>query len=207
MPPAVYAPIVQAPIVLANVIRAVNGFWFGTADDPDYGQARPQWFKKDPAFDAEIETRFLKVIENAAEGSLDMMAESPEGAVALVVILDQFPRNVFRGDARAFAHDGKALTIARRAVERGFDAEVIPAMRKFLYLPFEHSEKMEDQERAVALFQAMAEDEGDTDGLDWAHKHLEIIKRFGRFPHRNAVLGRPSTAEEERFLTQPGSSF
>lgn len=201
------SPAVHAPIVLANVIRAVNTFWFGEADDPAYGQARPQWFKKDPAFDAEIEKRFLKVIDTAAEGHLDMMAESPEGAVALVLVLDQFPRNVFRGDARAFAHDQKALAVAKRAVARGFDAEVLPMMRPFLYLPFEHSERLEDQERAVALFEGLAEEAGDTAGLDWAHKHLAIIKRFGRFPHRNAVLGRPSTAEEEQFLTQPDSSF
>lgn len=201
------SPAVLAPIVLANVIRAVNTFWFGDADDPAYGQDRPQWFKKDPAFDREIEERFLKVIDNAAQGHLDMMAESPEGAVALVVVLDQFPRNVFRGDARAFAHDLKALAIARQSVERGFDFEVMPVMRKFLYLPFEHSEKIEDQQRAVDLFEALAEEVGDADGLAWAHKHLAIIQRFGRFPHRNAVLGRPSTAEEEQFLTQPGSSF
>ena len=197
----------MSPAVLANVIRAVNGFWFGDADDPAYGQDRPQWFKKDPAFDTEIEARFLKVIDNAAAGHLDMMAESPEGAVALVVILDQFPRNVFRGDARAFAHDHKALAIARRAVERGFDAEVMAVMRKFLYLPFEHSERLDDQRRAVELFEALAGEGGDADGLHWAHKHLDIIERFGRFPHRNAALGRPSTAEEEQFLTQPGSSF
>ena len=194
-------------IVLSNAISAVNAFWFGSSDAPDYGQDREAWFKKDPAFDLEIEQRFAKVIDAAGRGDLDNMAQSPEGAVALVIVLDQFPRNIYRGDARAFAFDAHARTIATQALDKGFDQDVIPVMRKFLYLPFEHSEELADQERAVALFEALAKDAGSDSGLEWAVKHLEIIQRFGRFPHRNAVLGRISTPEERLFLDQPGSSF
>lgn len=193
----------MSPAVLANVIRAINAFWFGEADAPEYGQDRDAWFKKDPRFDAQVQERFLRVVEAARGGQLDVMAESPEGAVALVVVLDQFPRNIYRGDSRAFASDAHALRIARAALAKGFDQEVMPVMRKFLYLPFEHSEDLDDQERAVDLFKAL----GDDTGLDWAIKHYDIIKRFGRFPHRNAVLGRLSTPEEKAFLTQPGSAF
>lgn len=193
----------MSPAVLANVIRAINAFWFGEADAPDYGRDREVWFKKDAAFDAQVQERFLRVVEAARAGQLDVMAESPEGAVALVVVLDQFPRNIYRGDSRAFASDAHALRIARAALAKGFDQEVMPVMRKFLYLPFEHSEDLDDQERAVDLFKAL----GDDTGLDWAIKHYDIIKRFGRFPHRNAVLGRLSTPEEKAFLTQPGSAF
>lgn len=189
--------------VLSNVISAINAFWFGAADADGYGQDRQEWFAKNPAFDREIERRFMRVISAAAQGQLDMMAESPEGAVALVVTLDQFPRNIYRGDARAFAHDAHALEIAHAALDKGFDDDLIPVMRKFLYLPFEHSENLADQDRAVQLFQAM----GDGVGLEWAVRHREVIAKFGRFPHRNAVLGRMSTPEEKHFLSQPGSSF
>lgn len=189
--------------VLSNVISAINTFWFGAADAPDYGQDRAAWFTKDPAFDHQIEQRFARVIEAAAAGQLDMMAESPEGAVALVLVLDQFPRNIFRGDARAFSQDTHALKIAMAALDNGFDDDVMAVMRNFLYLPFEHSENLADQERAVQLFKGM----GPGAGLEWALKHREIIAKFGRFPHRNAVLGRLSTPEEKHFLTLPGSSF
>ena len=189
--------------VLSNVITAINSFWFGASDSIGYGGERAEWFTKNPAFDLEIEQRFIRVIEAAALGQLDMMAQSPEGAVALVVVLDQFPRNVYRGDARAFAHDAQALNIASTALDKGFDEEVMAVMRKFLYLPFEHSENVADQERAVQLFERL----GDDQGLEWALKHREVIVKFGRFPHRNAVLGRVSTVEEKHFLTLPGTSF
>ncbi|HEY9080592.1 DUF924 family protein [Magnetovibrio sp.] len=188
--------------VMSNVIDAILTFWFGESDSEAYGQNRAAWFTKDPAFDAKIRTRFARVIDAAALGQLDMMAESPEGAVALVVVLDQFPRNVYRDVARAFENDAHALHIAKQAIEKGFDREVIPVMRKFLYLPFEHSENLADQERALELFSALGGED-----LEWAQKHHVIIARFGRFPHRNGVLGRLSTPEEKAFLSEPGSSF
>lgn len=142
--------------------------------------------------------------ENALAGRLDAWAESIDGALALVIALDQFPRNMFRGTPRAFAADAKAREIADQAISRGFDRVLLPPKRGFLYLPFEHSEKLEDQKRCVALFEAAGDD---ADGLLWAVKHLRIIERFGRFPHRNRILGRESTPEEIEFLTQPDSSF
>jgi len=188
--------------VLSNVIDAILTFWFGGADSQGYGSERPEWFVKDAAFDAEIKEKFIRVLDAAKAGQLDMMADSPEGAVALVVVLDQFPRNVYRDDARAFENDAHALHLARQALERGFDAEVMPVMRKFLYLPFEHSEDLVDQERALDLFATLGDQ-----NLEWAQKHHAIIARFGRFPHRNAVMGRMSTPEEKAFLTEPNSSF
>lgn len=193
----------MSAVVLSNVVEAINEFWFGAPDSSVYGHDRPEWFVQNRAFDQQIELQFARVMETAARGQLDMMAESALGAVALVVALDQFPRNVFRDDARAFAQDAHALMIAHQAIDKGFDADVMPVMRKFLYLPFEHSETLADQNRAVALFEAL----GDASALGWAVKHRDIIARFGRFPHRNAILGRMSTIEEKLFLTQPGSSF
>lgn len=192
----------MSTIALPTIIDDVMTFWFGNPDADYYGRDRPEWFVKDAVFDAEIRAKFLHVIEAARAVQLDMMADSPEGAVALVVVLDQFPRNVYRDDARAFENDAHALRLARDALERGFDADLMPVMRKFLYLPFEHSENLADQDRALELFATL-----DDQSLEWAQKHRAIIDRFGRFPHRNAALGRISTPEENEFLTQPDSSF
>lgn len=164
-------------------------------------EAGPErWFKKDPAFDEEIRLRFLAIHEAAADGMLRDWEKSPEGTLALLILLDQFPRNMFRGQARAFATDPMARTVAAGALVRGFDAQVPADMRSFFYLPFEHSEDMADQERALALYNAA----GDTENLKWAEIHADIIRRFGRFPHRNATLGRATTAEEQAFLDQGG---
>lgn len=159
-----------------------------------------RWFNKDAAFDEEIRQRFLTSYEAAAEGKLSAWEDSAEGALALLILLDQFPRNMFRGSARAFAADPLARAVAAGALVRGFDAQVPSDMRAFFYLPFEHSEDLADQERAVALFKAS----GDADGLKWAELHADIIRRFGRFPHRNAVLGRETTAAEQVFLEGGG---
>lgn len=159
-----------------------------------------RWFEKDEAFDDEIRLRFLAIHEAGADGLLRHWEASAEGALALLILLDQFPRNMFRGTARAFATDPLARAIAAGALVRGFDAQVPPDMRGFFYLPFEHSEDMEDQERGLALYKAA----GDEDGLKWAELHADIIRRFGRFPHRNAALGRTTTAEEQAFLDQGG---
>jgi uncharacterized protein (DUF924 family) len=159
-----------------------------------------RWFNKDDAFDAEIRRRFLAVHEQAAAGKLTQWELDAEGALALLILLDQFPRNMFRGTARAFATDPLARAIAAGAIVRGYDALAPEDMRGFFYLPFEHSENLADQERGMALYKAI----GDADGLKWAEIHADIIRRFGRFPHRNAALGRATTPEEQKFLDDGG---
>ena len=159
-----------------------------------------RWFEKDDAFDAEIRRRFLPTHEAAAAGKLTAWEQDAQGALALLILLDQFPRNMFRGSARAFATDPMARAIAAGALVRGFDARAPEGMRSFFFLPFEHSEDLADQERCIALNKAA----GDADGLKWAEIHADIIRRFGRFPHRNAVLGRVTTPEEQAFLDGGG---
>jgi uncharacterized protein (DUF924 family) len=161
-----------------------------------------RWFEKDFIFDQEIRERFLATHELAAEGGLSAWEKTAEGALALLILLDQFPRNMFRNDARAFATDPMARAIAAGALVRGFDAQVPAELRGFFYLPFEHSEELADQERGIAFYKAA----GDADGLKWAEIHADIIRRFGRFPHRNAVLGRVTTPEEQAFLDKGGFS-
>jgi uncharacterized protein (DUF924 family) len=157
------------------------------------------WFEKDASFDDDIRRRFLPLHEAAAAGKLAGWEASAEGALALLILLDQFPRNMFRGQARAFASDPLALAVASRAILSGFDGP-FPDLRGFFYLPFEHSEDPADQERGITLYKAA----NDTDGLKWAEVHADIIRRFGRFPHRNAVLGRVSTPAEQQFLDDGG---
>jgi uncharacterized protein (DUF924 family) len=178
----------------ANEITAsdIVSFWRGAGPKA--------WFEKNTAFDDEVRRLFLRCHEAAASGALAAWENHPEGALALLILLDQFPRNMFRGDARAFATDPMARAIASRAIVRGFDAQVMPEMRTFFYLPFEHSEDYADQERAVAFYKAI----GDADGLKWAELHADIIRRFSRFPHRNAVLGRTTTPDEQAFLDSGG---
>ena len=170
---------------------AIVAFWREAGSD--------RWFKKDAAFDDEIKQRFLATHEAAAAGKLTAWEQSAEGALALLILLDQFPRNMFRGEARAFATDSLARAVTSRAILNGFDG-AFPDMRGFFYLPFEHSENLADQERGLALYKAV----GDEDGLKWAKTHADIIRRFGRFPHRNAVLGRVTTPEEQTFLDSGG---
>ena len=158
-----------------------------------------KWFMKDPAFDAAIRERFLAAHEAAATGRLDAWETTAEGALALLLLLDQFPRNMFRDDPRAFATDTQARAVAARALTRGFDAQ-IRDMRGFFFVPFMHSEELADQELAIALYRAAADD----DGLKWARLHADIIRKFGRFPHRNRVLGRATTPEEQAFLDDGG---
>lgn len=159
-----------------------------------------KWFRGGEEFDRECESRFFAAHMAAARREYDGWMGDAEGALALLVLLDQIPRNIFRGSGHAYATDGLALHYARRAVDARLDVEVEPGLRAFMYLPFEHSEQIADQERSVALFRAM----GDAESLKWADLHLDIIKRFGRFPHRNAVLGRATTPEEQAFLTDGG---
>ena len=183
-------------------------FWFGAPGSAEHGSLRKCWFEKDPAFDAEIRRRFLALVDEAAAGRLDDWADRPEGLLALIVLLDQFPRNLFRDAPRAFATDAQALALAQQALAQGVDALLMPVARAFIYLPFEHSEDLAMQDRAVALFAALAQHgEAFASYLDYAERHRDVIRRFGRFPHRNAILGRASTPEEIAFLARPGAGF
>ena len=175
-------------------IPDVIGFW------RDAGYQR--WFSRDDAFDDGFRARFLDAHRAAARRELEGWAESAEGALALIVLLDQFPRNCFRGDAHSWATDGLARHYAGRAIASGFDRQVDPAMRFFFYMPFEHSEAQEDQRRALDLFAAL----GDSNYMKYAQLHADLIARFGRFPHRNAALGRESTQEEIDYLAGGGFS-
>jgi uncharacterized protein (DUF924 family) len=169
----------------------VIAFWRGAGPD--------RWYEKDAAFDEEIRRRFLKAYEAAAAGKLTAWESSAEGTLALLILLDQFPRNMFRGQARSYAADPLARAVASRAILNGFDG-AFPDLREFFYLPFMHSENLADQERAIAIHRA----QNDANNLKWAEVHADIIRRFGRFPHRNAVLGRVSTPEEQAFLDGGG---
>lgn len=183
----------------------VLGFWFGQG--VDYGKPRRDWFAKSGDFDAEIRRRFSFLHEAAAAGKLSDWQAEPTACLALVVVLDQFSRNIFRGSPQAFAADSLAREAAQRALSRGDDRAMLPVERMFLYLPFEHGESLEDQRRSCALMRPLADYPETADVYPYALRHLEIIERFGRFPHRNAALGRTSTPQEIAFLETPGSSF
>ena len=159
-----------------------------------------RWFAKDDAFDADLRTHFEAAHHTAARGGFADWEETPDGALALLLLTDQIPRNIFRGSAHAFATDARARQVAERAIARAFDQRFEPSLRCFFYLPFEHSEDIADQARAVALFEEL----GDENYLKYACIHRDIIARFGRFPHRNAVMGRVATPEEQAFLDAGG---
>ena len=189
--------------------RAVLDFWFGAPGSATDGQARAEWFRKSDDFDREIERRFGPLIERALDGGLRAWDVSPpRAALARILLLDQFTRNVYRNTPRAFAGDALALEAARAMVAKGWDIALAPQPRSFVYLPFEHAEDLATQEESLLLFRRLAATAPGFEGsLDYALRHHVIIERFGRFPHRNAILGRPSTPEEIAFLQQPGSSF
>ena len=190
-------------------------FWFGAhADDAVTATAqRRLWWAKDPAIDAEIRSRFAPLVQAAAFGKHDDWAATPRGQLALILLFDQFPRNMHRGSPRAFAYDGLARALALEGIASGANTKLRPIERVFCYLPLEHSENPAHQNQCVALYQALADGVApalhDTFAgyVDFSERHRDIIRRFGRFPHRNAVLGRASTPEENEFLQQPGSSF
>jgi uncharacterized protein (DUF924 family) len=161
-----------------------------------------RWWKKDDAFDAEIRERFFELWEEARAGGLSSWRVSDDGLLALVIVLDQFPRNMFRGDARTYATDPLAREIASQAIAEGADRRVDQTLQQFLYMPFMHSEELADQERCVALFAAAGEGEN----AKFAEGHADIVRRFGRFPHRNRILGRATTQAEEAFLDEGGFS-
>lgn len=172
----------------------VLSFWFG--------KHRQEWFAKNPVFDAEIRARFLALHDAAAQGGFAHWADEPRSCLALVIVLDQFPRNMFRGEARAFATDALARAAARVILERGWNQQMTQAEQLFAYLPFEHSESLADQDLSCELMKDF-----DAEQLRYALRHREIIQRFGRFPHRNSLLGRESTAAELEFMKLPGSGF
>jgi uncharacterized protein (DUF924 family) len=187
--------------------RDVLDFWFGAPGSAEHGQWRVEWFRKDPAFDRAISERFGTAIAHALAGGFGEWSADAPGALARVLLLDQFTRNAYRGTAQAFAGDPLAREVASAALDRGHDRELSPEQRSFLYLPFEHSESAADQRRSLELLGALARETGREDLVEWARKHAVIIERFGRYPHRNAILGRESTAEELAFLAGPDSSF
>ena len=189
-------------------VDEILSFWFGELrDDKAYGDGRfPIWFAQNPQFDQEIKVRFAADYQLAAERKLDDWKKTPRGSLALILLLDQFPRNMFRGDRQAFATDPLALEVAEYMIREGFDLELLPIARLFVYLPFMHSEKLEHQRQSVALFQKLAQERDYVDALPRAIRRMEIIERFGRYPPRNTILGRVSTPEEVEFLKQSGSS-
>ena len=193
----------------------VLAFWLGAGpiDQAAMQRVQAQWFSQHDAFDAELRQRFGTTLAAARAGRLDDWARDADGWLALLIVLDQFSRNAFRGQPEGFAGDAQALAIAQAGIARGDDQRVPPMARIFCYLPLEHAEDAAMQARSVALFTALrdapgAEPKAFFDGtLDYAHKHQDVITRFGRFPHRNAILARASTAEEQAYLAQPGAGF
>lgn len=185
----------------------ILAFWFGAPDEAGHDEPREAWWLKDPAFDGEIRALFLAAYQSAVAGGLDAMAQTAEGALALILLLDQFSRNMFRGDSACYAGDEAARNIARQALECGFDKAVSPLRRWFFYLPFEHSENLDDQDLSLSLFEALPESARRDEAIAAARRHREIVALFGRFPHRNEILGRVTTPEEAAFLSRPNSSF
>lgn len=197
--------------------NAVLEYWFG---DLKKGEIPPdgviaRWWGKDQKTDDYIRENFGRDLEEAARGGLNRWEETPRGTLALIIVLDQFSRNIYRDDPRAFAQDGRALETAVTGIAKGFDRGLHPAMKVFFYMPFMHSEDLAMQERSLELFRGLENEFSSVPGIsemlsgnrDFAERHYEIVKRFGRYPHRNRILGRESTPEEIEFLKQPGSSF
>ena len=184
----------------------VLDFWFGAPGGPDYGKSRPLWFTKSKATDQALHDSFGSIVEAALNDQIDDWVRNPRDVLASIIVLDQFTRNIYRDTPRSFAGDARALRLASDLVDRNEDRLLAPVERWFAYMPFEHSEFLNDQLESVRLFQQLAKD-GLDEPLPWAIKHLEVIQRFGRFPHRNSILGRESTAEEMEFLKEQGSRF
>lgn len=188
----------------------VLSFWIGSLDDDGLAapDKRKQWWTQDPAFDEALRQRFGALHAEVARGDHEDWVDTPRGAVAYVIVLDQFSRNLFRGTPEMYAHDARALEVARDALARG-DADALGLHERFfLIMPFMHSEGLADQERCVELAQELTALHPSFEGnVDYAIQHRDIVARFGRFPHRNEIVGRETTAEEAEFLKQPGSSF
>ncbi len=189
----------MADIIPARA-RALIDFWFGAEGDPEREAHRDIWFRSTPEHDSRLGQLFLDDYERAAAGELAAWEDAPESALALVLLLDQIPRNIFRDTPRAYATDAMARGAAERALAAGFDAALPSAWRKFFYMPLHHSESLADQERSLRLFEALPDRTGREGTRRYAMRYVDVIARFGRFPHRNAILGRPSTPEETQFL-------
>ena len=189
--------------------KEILSFWFGQPrDDKEYfDEWHSRWFAYDPQFDQVVRDRFLSDYRLAAERKLMDWQNQPHSGLALILLLDQFPRNMFRGEPGAFATDSLAREVTEFLIRSMFDQQLLPVERMFIYLPLMHSETLSDQQRSVTLYRQLAQETTYLNVVPFATQHLEIIRRFGRFPHRNAILGRPSTLEEAEFLRQPGSSF
>jgi len=200
---------------MADQPENVLAFWFGPPGSAAAiaGRQRTLWFGKSPANDQAVVERFAATLTAAAAGLLDHWARTPRGRLALVIVLDQFPHHIHRDRPQAFATDAQALVLSLAALAAGEDRQLAPIERVFLYLPLEHAESLDLQERSVLLYEQLAQEAPDDeralfDGfLDYARRHRDVVARFGRFPHRNAILGRPSTPDEIEFLKQPGSRF
>lgn len=188
---------------MKSLASEILQFWFGTG--AEYGKAHKRWFEKNHAFDAEVTRRFSHLLEALTRNR--EWLDAPRACLARIIVLDQFPRHIYRGTARAFSSDALALEAARQLLDNGWDTDLLPVERMFAYLPFQHSESLADQERALALYQGLRAFPETADTERYAIAHYDIVRRFGRFPHRNAALGRESTREEIEFLKQPGSSF
>ena len=205
----------SVPLLAAAGPREVLAFWFGDSSDDGHVIAHnnARWWQANARFDAEIAARFGALREDAIAGDLDDWLQSPRGRLALIILIDQFSRNICRGKAQAFAHDGLARHWCEDGLKANADDALRPIERVFFYLPLEHSESNDDQDLSVTLFRMLrdsvtqAQREAFANFLRYAERHRAVIARFGRFPHRNAVLGRESTVEELRFLEQPGSPF
>ena len=188
-------------------IERVLTFWFGRKGDPDWGEHREDWWKKDQKFDQACCDEFLDLYEQAAGGDLDGWMDDWEGSLALIILLDQLPRNMFRGTPKMYAADHKARNVAGHIANMAFDAAMTDVQKLFAHLPFEHHEDLESQNLHVTYISANYHGPRRDESLKAAHRHHEIIERFGRFPHRNEILGRVSTPEETAFLMEPNSSF
>ena len=199
--------------MLMERITQIIECWFGSGEEGYSSDWQKRWWRKSESFDQTIRDEFADDLERAHAGEYDAWLDDPEGRLALILLLDQFPRQIFRNTARAYDYDVMALAIAHESVALGHDQKLPLLQRSFFYMPYEHSEAMADQESALALFNRLLQDspeehKGMFKGFyDFAKKHYDIIARFGRYPHRNALLGRESTQEEQVFLTQPGFSF
>ena len=187
--------------------QEVLDFWFLAPDAPEHGHRRVTWFMPKPEFDAAVERHLAGPYEAARSGDYDAWRAAPESCLALILLLDQVPRNLFRDSGRAFESDAKALELARHALANKFDSGLLIPQRWFLWLPFEHAEDLACQETCLRLAETLRDDPESADFIAYAKSHYDVIERFGRFPHRNAVLGRETTPEEGEFLKQPDLSF
>lgn len=176
----------------------IINFWFVETEPV-------QWFQKNETFDSQIRDRFHATWAMARDGLCDNWKGDAQGCLALAIVLDQFPRNMFRDTPEAFATDAQALLVSKYAIAKGFDQILLPEQRRFIYLPYEHSENLADQNKSVELFAKMKKD--DPMGYEYALRHRDVIEKYGRFPHRNAILGRANSPEEQEYLAQPGAGF